>query len=62
VISLADFERLQEACARELRSENQVALDWLDPWENAPDVVDLAWWEAFERDLCDHPVILGKFE
>ena len=62
VISLADLKRLQEARAGELRPENQAALNWLDQWEKTPDVVGPEWWEEFERDLREHPVVLGEDE
>jgi len=60
VISLADFERLQELHAGELRPLNRAALDWLDRWTNTPDTVEPAWWEGFEQELREHPVMLGE--
>ena len=62
VISLADYERLQEACANVIRPENQAALYWLDQWEQTPDAVGSEWWEEFERDLREQPLVLGEDE
>jgi len=60
VISLADFERLRELRAGELRPLNRAALDWLDRWINTPDIVEPTWWEGFEQELREHPIMLGE--
>jgi prevent-host-death family protein len=62
VISLDDYERLRQARTGELRPENQVALDWLDRWEKTPASAGPEWWDEFERDLREHPIVLGEDE
>lgn len=60
VISLADLERLRELREGETRPLNRAALDWLDRWLSTPDTMGSAWWEAFERELREHPIELGE--
>ena len=60
VVSLADFERLQELRTGELRPSNRAALDWLNRWASSPDDVDPTWWKEFERELHEHPLMLGE--
>ena len=57
---MANFERLQELRTGEIRPLNRAALDWLDHWINTPDIVQSAWWEEFEQELREHPVVLGE--
>jgi prevent-host-death family protein len=60
VISLADYERLRESRAGEIKPLNRAALDWLDRWLSTPDTMGTEWWEEFERELREHPIELGE--
>jgi prevent-host-death family protein len=62
VISLADLERLQELRSSAIRPANQAALDWLDEWKKTPDPAGPEWWDEFERELEQDPVVLGRDE
>jgi antitoxin (DNA-binding transcriptional repressor) of toxin-antitoxin stability system len=62
VISLADLERLQELRSAHLRPANQAALDWLEEWKKTPDPAGPEWWDEFERELAEDPVVLGRNE
>lgn len=62
VISLADLERLQEVRAAEISPANQAALDWLAEWKKTPDTAGAEWWDEFERELEQNPVVFGEDE
>ena len=62
VITLADLERLRELQSTDIRPANQAALDWLAEWKKTPDPAGPEWWDEFERDLEQDPVIFGRDE
>jgi prevent-host-death family protein len=62
VITLADLERLQEVKSTDLSPANQAALDWLTEWKKTPDPVGSDWWDEFERELEQNPVVFGGDE
>ena len=62
VISLADLERLLELRSSDISPANQAALDWLEEWRKAPDPAGSEWWDGFERELAENPVVFGRDE
>jgi hypothetical protein len=51
---------VKSAASKELRRENQLALDWLDQWEKTPNSATREWWEEFEQYLSEHPIIFDS--
>jgi prevent-host-death family protein len=59
LISLADLERLQQLRSQDISPANQAALAWLEEWRKTPDPAGPEWWEEFERELAEAPVVFG---
>jgi prevent-host-death family protein len=60
IVSLADLERLQELRSSEISRANQAALAWLVEWRKTPDPAGPGWWDEFERELVEEPVVFGR--
>lgn len=53
---------MKSAAFKELRRENQLALDWLDQWEKTLNSATREWWEEFEQYLAEHPIIFASMD
>jgi hypothetical protein len=51
---------LQELRSSEISPANQAALAWLEEWRKTPDPAGPEWWDEFERELAEEPVVFGR--